>query len=113
VQHPFGVRVQKPERHVVKQRHGLTHRTRAVLREILLKRAALEVLHHVVRRVGVPTHVEQLHHVAIGRQKCQLFDFVRQQRPVEPPSMGVKLDGHLAPGGSVDGNPHFAIGSGA
>ena len=68
----------------------------------------LDVLHHVVRRIGIPAHVEQLHHVAIGREEGQLLDFARQQRPVQAAAMRVELDRHLPAGVVIDRHPHFA-----
>ena len=49
----------------------------------VVERAVLDVLHHVVRRLGVPADVEELHDVAIGRKEAQLLDFARQQRPID------------------------------
>src|SRR4029079_6320959 len=75
----------------------------------IFERTLLDVLHHIVRRVRIPAHVEQLHDIAIGREERQLLDFARQNGPVQTTRMRVELDRDLAAGGSIERYPDFAI----
>ena len=111
VQHALAVRVHQPDGHLAEQLDGLGRRQRPVLAQQVFERAVLDVLHHVVRRVGVPADVEQLHHVAVGRKEDQLLDLAREERPVEPAAVRVELDRHPAAGVAVDRHPHFAVGA--
>ena len=51
----------------------------AVATQQVIERALLDILHDIVGRLAVPTHVEELHDVAIGRQEAELFDLSRQE----------------------------------
>ncbi len=110
VQHALAVGVQQADGHVAKQAHGFARRQLLFAAEQVLQRALLDVLHHVVRRLGIPADFEQLHHVAVGRKECQLLDLAREHRPIEPALVGVELDRHLAARVAVARYPHFAIG---
>jgi hypothetical protein len=65
----------------------------------------LDIFHHVVRRLGVPADIEQLHDVAIGREKSQLLDLASEQRPIDAAAVKVELDGDLAAGRAIDAGP--------
>ncbi|MCU0875139.1 MAG: hypothetical protein MUE50_22630, partial [Pirellulaceae bacterium] len=94
VQHAFAVGVRQSDRHLAKQDDRLVRRQRAALAQQIVQRAVLHVLHHVVRRFGMPADIQQLDHIAIGRQEHQLFDLARQQRPIQAAAVQVELDRH-------------------
>ncbi len=51
--------------------------------EQVFERAVLHVLHDVIRRVGLPPDLEQLHDVAVGEEVAEFLDFAGERRPVE------------------------------
>jgi len=76
---------------------------------MIVERAVLHVLHHIVGRIGIPADVEQLYDVAIGGKKNELLDFARQERPIDSATMLEKFNRDLATGVLIDRNPHLAI----
>ena len=68
MQYSLAVSVDQAHRHVVEQRDGLGHRNRPLL-ETLGQGPPFEVLHDVIRRIGVPADPEQLDDVPIGEQE--------------------------------------------
>ena len=87
VQHALAVGVDQARGHVAEQRHRLVDRHRA-RRDPIGQRALFQVLHDVVRRVGVPTDAQELHHVAVGEQEGEFFDLAARAA-----TSRVRLDG--------------------
>ena len=107
MQHAFAVGMQQPDRHLLKHLDSLGHGHGALLKTFG-QRTLLQVLHDVVRRIGIPSHADQLNHVTVGKQEGELFDLARQQRPVEAAAMGIELDGNPSAGVALNGYPDFA-----
>ena len=68
------------------------------LAEQVRERPVFEVLHHVVRRIGVPTDRHQSNDLPRGVERRELFHLALQQRPVETPAVVVELDRDALPG---------------
>ncbi len=92
VQHAFVVGVDQAGDDLAEQLRGLAGRQRPMFRQMLVQRTMLQVLHHVVGRLRIPTHIQQLDDVAIGGEKHQLLHLAREQRPVNAAAVGVELD---------------------
>ena len=93
----------------MKETHRLRNRHRTVAFEVIVERTVLEILHHIVRRFGVPTDIQQLHDVAIRGEKDELLDFSRQQRPVQRVAVREKLNRHMPAGGLIQRYPDLPV----
>ena len=109
VENALIVCVNQALRHVAKDGHGFLNRERPIPK-LILERAVLHVLHHVVRRLGFPPDLEELDHVAIVEEVAELLDFAGECRPVGAAAPRVILDGDLAAAVAVDRDPDLAVG---
>ena len=69
----------------------------------------LDQLHDVIRRIGGPADLQELHDVAISREEAELFDFAVEQRPIDAAAVGVEFDRDLAARVAIDAGPDFAV----
>ena len=75
VQDAFAVQVHEPDGHFVEDLERIAKRKRTLASEQIFERPVLDVVHDVVRRIGIPSHIQQLNYIAIGREHGQLFNF--------------------------------------
>ena len=109
VQNALVVRVNQALRHVAEEHHGVVNRERSTA-ELILERTVLHVLHHVVRRLGFPTDLQQLHHVAVVEEVAEFLDLAGQGGPIRTAAPRVVFDRDLATAVAVHGNPDLAVG---
>ena len=76
------------------------------------KRTVFDILHHEVRWLGIPANIQQAYDVARCIDRCELFDFAAEHRPVESSSVRIKLDRNHAARAIFASQPDGSVGSG-
>src|SRR5947209_19198913 len=79
----FAVSVGQTDGDLLEQLNSVVRRERSNSPESVVERALLDEFHHVVGRLRLPTDVEKLNDIAIGREEAELFDLPRKQRPID------------------------------
>ena len=88
VQDSLVVRVDQGNGDLAEVRRGVVTAQRSVAEKVF-ERAVLHVLHHVVRRIGFPADLEELHDVAIGEEIAKLLHLAGEAGPVDAAAAGV------------------------
>ena len=74
MQDAFAMQVHEADTDLLNQIDGFTGGQRLAAGQLVFQRSIFDEIHHVIGRLGIPTDIQQLHHVAIGGEKDEFFD---------------------------------------